>query len=119
MTPRTALQAAQRNMPWFPGPVFSATGRINGVNVGSRHVSNKTAMGIIKQIGIEAGAFALGIEIAEAIQIWDQEKGKRRRRKGITASNLATTKRVINQVKKIHRELGLSRSTTRRKATCR
>lgn len=67
-----------------------------------RRITRAGAVRLLKNIGIQAGATALGITLFEALTL---QETKVRRRRGISAANLRTTKRVIKQVCNIGADL--------------
>ena len=79
-----------------------------GTALGSAAVSfsarnRKAIIALAKNIGITGAATALGLSVAEVADV--VAKGAPRRRRGITASNIATNKRTIRAVKTISRDL--------------
>lgn len=96
--------AAGRGMARVLGLNRTSTGKISGVMLGSgQWVSKKSMIDLAKRIGIDAAALALGItvvELAEAIATQP-----RRRRRGISAADLRTTRRTIRNVTNIGKDL--------------
>ena len=76
--------------------------------------NRKAILALVKNIGITGAATALGLSVVEVADV--VAKGAPRRRKGITASNIATTKRTVRFVKTLSRDL---ESIKPRKRKCR
>lgn len=102
-------------VPTILGAIRSTTGKIiSFVMASGAKVSRKKAVALAKEYGPLAAAAALGVTTAEIMEaIVTDSQTKRRRRRGITAANLATTKRTINTIKSMAVDIGI------RKRTCR
>ena len=68
-----------------------------------RRVSHRTVRDLVKQVGIAAAAAALGLTAVEIAQILAAEP--KRRRRGITARDITTTKRVLRRTASIQHDL--------------
>jgi len=86
-----------------------------GAGVVSFSAKNRKAiLALVKNIGITGAATALGLTVVEVADV--VAKGAPRRRKGITAANIATTKRTVRFVKTLSRDL---ESIKAKKRKCR
>lgn len=68
-----------------------------------KRMSARSVVALIKSLGLPAAAVALGLTIEEAAQIF--AAAPKRRRRGITARDISTTKRVIGVTHRIQHEL--------------
>jgi hypothetical protein len=68
-----------------------------------RQVSASRVLALVREVGIVAAAAALGLTAIEVAQILAVQP--RRRRRGISASNIRTTKRVLRTVHSIQHDL--------------
>lgn len=84
------------------GLIATLLGRAS-VAIGKR-MSAKSVVALVKSLGLTAAAVALGLTVEETAQIF--AAAPRRRRRGITARDIATTKRVIGVTHRIQHELG-------------
>lgn len=104
------------------GLMRTATGRISRIMLPSGQVfSRKNAASLIRRVGFEAAAVALGITVFEAAELLLADSQTRRRGKGITAAQLRNAKSTTCRVRNAARTLGI-RSTAaprRRKTSCR
>lgn len=97
----TVTQAGGVLVPFVAGArglLAALLGRAS-VNLGSR-ISSARVLSLVRDLGLAAAAAALGLTAIEVAQII-AAKPKRRRR-GITASQLATTKATIRRVHSIN-----------------
>jgi len=108
------------------GIARTATGRISSIVLASgQRFSRKSAAALIRKVGLEAAAVALGIGVVEAAEILladSQAQARRRRGRGITAAQLRNAKRVNCTVKRMAADLGCgvrATPTRRRKTSCR
>ena len=69
-----------------------------------KRMSARTVRSLISSLGLTAAAAALGLSVEEAAQIF--AAAPKRRRRGITARDISTTKRVIGVTHRIQHELG-------------
>lgn len=98
----------------------TATGLISSITTSAgRKVTRKNAANLVKRVGLEVGALALGITAIEAAELLLQDSQTKRRRKGITGAQLATAKRVNCTVKRMAADLGVKAAPVRRRAACR
>lgn len=88
------------------GVIRSATGKILRVIMpGGRSVSRKNAVALIKRVGIDAAAVALGISAVEAAQMLLDDVTTKRRGRGLSAANIRTAKRVCRTISSMQRSL--------------
>lgn len=89
------------------GLVRSAAGLIRGVMVGGRFISRKRAVFLAKRVGLDAAAAALGVGAIELAQMVLQEEGGagRRRGRGVTAAQMRTTRRTMNVIERMHKQI--------------
>ena len=98
--------------------LYSKAGRIIGVMVGSRKITPQKAAVLAKKVGMEAAAAALGISIVELAQmVMEDDAKKRRRRQGISSSEVRITKRTMSKLKSINRAISTSCPPRRRAAS--
>ena len=100
-----------------PGVYRTTTGKLSSVVLNSgKSMSVRDIASFIRFVGdIALAASILGISMQDAA---DAVTRKRRRRRGISAANLATAKRVICQVNRMAKDLNC-KPTTRRRTSCR
>ena len=79
-----------------------------------KRMSSKSVRALINSLGLPAAAVALGLSIEEAAQIF--AAAPRRRRRGITARDISTTKRVIGVTHRIQHELSHLAAPVRRRS---
>lgn len=103
------------------GLMRTTTGRISRIVLPSGQTfSRKNAASLIRRVGFEAAAVALGITLIEAAELLLADSQTRRRGKGITAAQLRNAKSTTCRVRSAARVLGIkSLAAPRRKATCR
>ena len=102
------------------GILRTATGRISGVVLGSgQRFSRKNAAALIRKVGLEAAAVALGIGVVEVAEILLAESTKRRRSGGITAAQVRNARSTTCKVARLARDLGVKPAPVRRKTSCR
>ena len=102
------------------GLIRTATGRISRILLPSgAAVSKRDAAALIRRVGFEAAAVALGITVFEAAELLLQESARKRRGKGITAAQVRNARRTTCMVARLARDLGVKAAPVRRKRTCR
>ena len=103
------------------GITRTATGRIGRIFLPSgAAVSKRDATALIRRVGFEAAAIALGITAIEAAELFLQESARRRRGRGITAAQVRNARRTTRMVCNLARDLGIKAAPVRRrKTTCR
>lgn len=103
------------------GLMRTSTGRISRIMLPSgQSFSRKNAASLIRRVGFEAAAVALGITIVEAAELLLADSQTRRRGKGITAAALRNAKATTCRVRTAARVLGIkSTAAPRRKPSCR
>lgn len=121
-TVRPALQAAAAAGRWLiskTGVVTTFGGKILGVMRGTRLFRNRQVVQLVKQIGIQGAATALGITAVEVAQmVAEHQMQGNRKRRGISYRDVATTRRTIGKIRSIQRglsESGICRTPVRRK----
>ena len=82
-----------------------------GLTLGKRVTANGV-LALVREIGLAAAAAALGLELVEIAQIIAAKP--RRRRRGITAAQLATIRKTLRKVATINRTLAEFRPPVRR-----
>lgn len=105
------------------GLVRTVTGRISSIVLpsGARY-SRKRAASLIRRVGFEVAATALGLGVYEAAEILlaDSQSGARRRARGISGADIRTTCRTLGKVKRLSAQLGTSRARApARRRTCK
>jgi len=101
----------QPMLRWLIGPrgiARNAMGKMMGVMRGVTLFRNKRIVALARQIGIEAAAVALGITIVEVSEAFITETGKRRRARGISGRDIRVTRRTINKIRGVERDLAAS-----------
>lgn len=102
------------------GAIRTQTGRIGRIILPSgARVSKRDAANLIRRLGFEAAAVALGITALEAAEIFLQESSRKRRGRGITAAQVRNARRTTCMVRNLARDLGVRAAPVRRKRTCR
>lgn len=104
------------------GLLRTSTGRISRIMLPSGQTfSRKNAASLIRRVGFEAAALALGITAIEAAELLLTDSQTRRRGKGITAAQLRNAKSTTCRVRSAARVLGIKSTAAprRRKPTCR
>lgn len=102
------------------GLVRTVSGRASSVILASgQRFSRAKAVALLRRVGLDVGAAALGITLVEAAELLLTSSRAGRRRRGITGAQLATTKRTICTLKRMVSDLGISRAPVRRRKTCR
>ena len=86
---------------------------VAGATLGRRVTAN-SVLSLVRELGIVAAAAALGLTAVEVAQIIAARP--RRRRRGITAAQIATTRRTIRKVTSIQRALAEVCPPPRRRA---
>jgi len=99
-------------VPIARGLIGTLLGRATAA-VGKR-MSARSVVALIKSLGLTAAAAALGLSLEEAAQIF--AAAPKRRRRGITARDISTTKRVIGVTHRIQHELSHLARPVRRRA---
>jgi len=101
-----------------PGIIRTVTGRISSIVLPSgQKYSAKRAASLIRSVGLQAAAAALGIGIVEVAELLLSQQRPRRRR-GISYAQLRNAKRVACTVSRMARDLGV-KPATRSRGTCR
>lgn len=102
------------------GLMRTTTGRISKIMLPSGQVfSRKNAASLIRRVGFEAAAVALGITAIEAAEILLADSQTRRRGKGITAAQVRNARSTTRRVACLARDLGIKAAPVRRRKTCR
>ena len=103
------------------GLMRTTTGRISRILLPSGQAfSRKDAASLIRRVGFEAAAIALGITIVEAAEILLTDSKSRRRGRGITAAQVRNARRTTCAVARLARDLGVKAAPVRRRKTsCR
>lgn len=103
------------------GLVRTSTGRISRIVLPSgQSFSRKQAASLIRRVGFEAAAIALGIGIVEAAELLLTDSKSRSRGRGISAAQVRNARRTTCAVARLARDLGIKAAPARRrKATCR
>lgn len=76
---------------------------VGAVGAGARRLDRRKAVLLAKELGISAAAVALGITALELAELL--VSAPRRRRRGITASQIATTKATIRRIDSLNRTI--------------
>lgn len=79
-----------------------------------KRLSARSVVALVKSLGLTAAAVALGLTVEEVAQIF--AAAPKRRRRGITARDISTTKRVIGVTHRIQHELSHLARPVRRRA---
>lgn len=99
MAAGTNLSLVSRGLTQVGNVVRTAGGKIASFIVGGRRVSRKQAVQLARRVGLDAAAAALGIGAVElATAVLDEEIRHGRRGRGVTASQLKTTRRTMRTV---------------------
>lgn len=105
-----------------PGLIRTATGRISSIVLPSgQKFSRKRAAQLIKRVGFQTAAAALGvgiIELAEILLADAETTARRRRGRGITAAQVRNARRTACAVSRLARDLQVKPAPARRR-TCR
>lgn len=103
------------------GLIRTTTGKISKIMLPSGQVfSRKNAASLIRRVGFEAAAVALGITVVEAAELLLADSQTRRRGRGITAAQVRNARRTTRMVCNLARDLGVKAAPVRRrKTTCR
>ena len=102
------------------GLVRTSTGRISRIVLPSgQSFSRKQAASLIRRVGFEAAAIALGIGIVEAAELLLTDAKSRSRGRGITAAQVRNARRTTCAVARLARDLGVKAAPVRRRKTCR
>jgi len=114
----TVAQAGTALIPFVAGArgiIAALLGRASAT-IGTR-ISAARVLSLVRDLGLAAAAAALGLTAVEVAQIIAAKP--RRRRRGITASQLATTKATIRRVTSINRAIAEVCPPARRRAAPR
>lgn len=106
---------------YAPGILRTVTGRISSIVLPSgQKYSAKRAASLIKSVGLQAAAAALGVGVVEVAEILLSQTGPgaRRRRRGISYAQLRNAKRVACTISRMARDLNV-KPATRSRGTCR
>lgn len=90
------------------GKVFSQTGKLIGVVVNGKRFNRKAVVATAKRLGLEATAVALGLTVVEVAQMIAEDAATPRRRRGITASQIKTTRDTIRRIKSVAKAAGFT-----------
>lgn len=102
------------------GLVRTSTGRISRIMLPSGQTfSRKNAASLIRRVGFEAAAVALGISVVEAAELLLTDSQTRRRGRGITAAQVRNARSTTRRVACLARDLGIKAAPVRRRKTCR
>jgi hypothetical protein len=102
------------------GLIRTTTGRISRIVLPSgQGFSRKQAASLIRRVGFEAAAVALGIGIVEAAEILLTDSKSRSRGRGITAAQVRNARRTTCAVARLARDLGVKPAPARRRTSCR
>lgn len=89
-----------------PGPVKNAMGRVTGImSKAGRYFPMAKVRSLIKSIGLDAAALALGITVANLAMSYADSKPTRRRGRGISAADVRRTCRTLGQINRIQARL--------------
>lgn len=97
-------------VPIVRGAIAMLLGRASAA-IGKR-MSAKSVVALVKSLGLTAAAVALGLSVEETAQIF--AAAPKRRRRGISARDISTTKRVIGVTHRIQHELSHLAAPVRR-----
>jgi hypothetical protein len=112
------VRAGGRALSLSPGILRTTTGRISSVVLPSgQKFSAKKAASLIRRVGLEAAAAALGIGLVQVAEVLLTTQPTRRRR-GISYAQLRNAKRVACTVSRMARDLQVKPAPTRRRS-CR
>lgn len=119
--PRAGMSGLPAVISRVGGPlVRTTTGLISKIILPSGAAfSRKNAAALIRRVGFEAAAVALGISLVEAAEILLQDSKRRGRRKGITAANIRNARRTACMVSRMARDLNVKPAPARRARSCR
>jgi len=120
--------ALPRSMPVsanfaLPTAGMAAIGQIAGLagRVGFSAANKRRIIRVVREVGIQGAAVALGLQLADVAQV--VANPPKRRRKGISGAQLANAKRVNRAVmcmaKQLQSSCGPVRRASPRKSTCR
>lgn len=104
--PTVRRAAAVPAIPFIAAGVRGIIGGLLGrasAAIGKR-MTRQSVVSLINALGLTAAAAALGLSIEEAAQIFASTP--KRRRRGITARDIRTTKRVVGFTRRIQHDLG-------------
>jgi len=103
------------------GLVRTSTGRISRIVLPSgQSFSRKQAASLIRRVGFEAAAIALGIGVVEAAELLLTDSKSRSRGRGISAAQVRNARRTTCAVARLARDLGIKAAPVRRRKTsCR
>lgn len=108
---RGGVPARYANVP--PGPVRAASGRVSGImSKTGRFFPMAKVRSLIKSIGLDAAALALGITVANLAMSYADSKPTRRRGRGISAADVRRTCRTLGQINRIQARLKSCTTTT-------
>lgn len=117
----TGGQVLSRIGTGLRGLYRTTTGRVAGVVLpsGARY-SKKRAAALIRKVGFEVAATALGISLYEAAELLlaDAQTSSRRRRRGLTYAQVRNARRTACMVSRLARDLNV-KPAPRSRGTCR
>lgn len=117
----TSMSAISRVAQLGRGLYRTVTGRVAGVVLPSgAKYSKKRAAALIRKVGFEVAATALGISLYEAAELLlaDAQTASRRRRRGITYAQVRNARRTACMVSRLARDLNV-KPAPRSRGTCR
>jgi len=107
-----------------PSLGMASIGQVAGLaaRAGLTAATKRKILRLVRAVGIQTAATLLGLELSTVAEV--VANPPKRRRRGITAAQLANAKRVNRAVIRMANELQCGcaprrRTTTRRKTTCR
>lgn len=116
--PASAAGGLMRGMAGGLGRAF---GRGRGLmTAAGQWFTTKKILALVKTVGIEAAAVALGVSAVDLAHIVMSDVGKKRRARGITGRDMRTTNRTINKVERLHCKLAAAygQASKRTRARC-
>jgi hypothetical protein len=118
MIPSAGMSAIGQVARLAPGIIRTATGRISSIVLptGTKFSARKAAS-LIRRVGLEAAAAALGVGVVQVAEILLTTQHTRRRR-GISYAQLRNAKRVSCTIARMARDLNV-KPATRRRTSCR
>lgn len=120
LAPSATVRPAMAALPALraiPGVIRTVTGKVSRiVSPEGRSFSRKQVASFVRRFGPEAAAAALGVTVADVLSTMLDETTTRRRRRGITARDLQTTRRTICKVKNMNKMIS---GTPVRRRTCK
>jgi histone H3/H4 len=101
-TARVSRGATARFSETAPGLVRTVTGRVSGIMTkAGRYFPMAKVKNLVRQVGLDAAAVALGITVADLATSYADAKTTRRRGRGISAADVRRTCRTLGQINRI------------------